>query len=101
MILDMNGKALVGCVKTGAFRYRPAQQRALVLEPEIVVVGASGVLLNQIAAFAAGCAAARPCGLRSPGEIAFGPISLKPIEVTNHGRDAMGLLRAHRLQSQL
>ena len=47
MILDLNGQRLHRWVEAGPLRHRPAFERAVVLQAEVVVQPAGGVLLND------------------------------------------------------
>jgi hypothetical protein len=47
MVLDMHGKALVGGIERGAFRHRPAQQHAVMLQAKIPVQAGGVVLLHD------------------------------------------------------
>ena len=52
MILDMHRQPLVGGIEAWPLRAGPAQQHTVILQPEIVMLVARVVLLDQIAQFA-------------------------------------------------
>src|SRR5690606_10078305 len=76
MILDVHGQPLVRRVEAGALGDGPALERAVELEPEVIVQAAGVVALDVITEFAAwsGDFAARFRGLP---EVAFFPVAIQ------------------------
>jgi len=74
----MDREPLVGRIEAGALRYRPALERAVELEPEVVMQTGRVVLLDQIAQLACPRLADR-CAFRLLGlrEVALGMIALE------------------------
>jgi hypothetical protein len=73
-------------VEAGAFRHRPAFQRALDLEPQIIVQPSRGVLLDNENRLAG----ARSAALRLVGaiETPFGAVAVEFGHAANCGREA-------------
>ena len=87
MVLHVHGHALVGRVEARPLGNGPALQRAIELEPEVVVQVAGGVLLDDEgeAARLCGCAPARLAGA---GEVTLLQIGLERIGHGATGHDA-------------
>ena len=74
----MDSKPFVGRIEAGAFGDRPALERAVEFEPEVVMQTGRVVLLDQITQLACLCLADR-CAFRFLGlrEVAPGMIALE------------------------
>jgi hypothetical protein len=87
MVFDMNSEPFVGRIETGAFRDRPALERAVELEPEVVMQTGRVVLLDQIAQLACPrLADPSAFGLLGLREVALGMIAIERRSFCGFGR---------------
>jgi hypothetical protein len=90
----MNSEPFVGRIETGAFRDRPALERAVELEPEVVMQTGRVVLLDQLAQLVCPrLADPSAFGLLSLREVALGMIALERRSFCGFGRHGITAAR--------
>src|SRR6266404_2627679 len=77
MILDVDGEPLVRRIEARSLRHRPAFERAVELETEVVMQAAGGVLLHDEPQPCAALRRHAALRLRSLAEIAFAMVALE------------------------
>src|SRR5207247_10873633 len=77
VVLDVHGQPLVGRIEAGSLRHRPALERPIELETEIVMQAAGCVLLHDETQPRASPRRYAALRLRSLAEIAFAMVALE------------------------